>query len=50
MALIVDVFPKLRTPPKKFRFRGPSKEQHSKRVQTLLKSEQQHIYDISLPL
>ena len=53
MTLIADVFPKLRTPKnvvrsmsKKSRFRGPSEEQHGKRVQTLLKSERQHIYHI----
>ena len=46
MALIGNVFPKLRILKnvvrsifKKSRFRGPFKKQHSKRVQTLFKSE-----------
>ena len=53
MTVNADVFPKLRTPKnmvrsisKKSRFRGPSEEQHGERVETLLKSERQHIYHI----
>ena len=49
MTLIDDFFPKLRTPEKvarymfkKSRFKGPFDRQHGKRVQTLLRSGQQH--------
>ena len=51
MTLIADLFPKLRTPEnvvrymsKKSRFKGPFDRQHGKRVQTLLRPEQQHDY------
>ena len=51
--LQADLFPKLRTPKnvvrymsKKSRFKGPFDRQHSKRVQTLLRSEPQHRYHI----
>ena len=53
MTLIPDFFSKLRTPEnmarymsKKSRFKGPIDRQHGKRVQTLLRSEQQHCYHI----
>ena len=53
MTLIPDLFPKLRTPKsvvryeyKTCRFKGPFDRQHGKRVQTLLRSEQQHCYHI----
>ena len=53
MALIAHLFPKLRTPKnvvrymsKKSCFKGPFERQHGKRVQTLLRSEQQHRYHI----
>ena len=53
MALIADFFPKLNTPEnvarymsKKSRFKGPFDRQHGKRIQTLLRSEQQHCYHI----
>ena len=53
MTLIADLFPKLRTPKnvvryvsKKARFKGPFDRQHRKRVQTPLRSDQQHRYDI----
>ena len=53
MTFIADLFPKLRTPKnlvrymsKKSRFQGPFDRQHGKRVQTLLRSEPQHCYDI----
>ena len=53
MTLIVDLFPKLRTPEnvvrymsKKSRSIGPFDRQHGKRVQTLLLSERQHGYHI----
>ena len=53
MTLIADLFLKLRTPKnvlrymsKKSRFQGPFDRQHGKRVQTLLRSEPQHRYDI----
>ena len=53
MTFIADLFPKLRTPKnvvrynsKKSRFKGPFDRQHSKRVQTLLRSEPQHRYHI----
>ena len=51
--LIADLFPKLRTPEnvvrymsKKSRFKGPFDRQHGKRVQTLLRSGQQHCHHI----
>ena len=51
MALIADLFLKLRTPEnvvrymsKKSRFKGPFDREHGKRVQTLLQSERQHRY------
>ena len=51
MTLIADFFPKLRTPEnvarymsKKSRFKGPFDRQHGKRIQTLLRSGQQHSY------
>ena len=53
MTLIPDLFPKLRTPEnmarymsKKSRFKGPIDRQYGKRVQTLLRSGQQHCYHI----
>ena len=53
MSLIPDLFAKLRTlenvvryMSKKSRFKGPFEEQHGKRVQTLLRSGQQHRYHI----
>ena len=53
MTFIADLFPKLRTPKnvvrymsKKSRFKRPIDRQHSKRVQTLLRSEPQHRYHI----
>ena len=53
MALIAHLFPKLRTPKnvvrymsKKSCFKGHFERQHGKRVQTLLRSEQQHRYHI----
>ena len=53
MSLIPDFFPKLRTPEnvvrymsKKSRLKGPVDKQHGKRVQTLLRSGQQHRYHI----
>ena len=53
MTLLADLFPKLRTSEKgirymskKSRFKGPFDRQHGKRVQTLLRSERQHSYDI----
>ena len=53
MALIVDLFPKLRTPKnvvrymsKKSRFKGPFDRQHGQRVQTPLRSEPHHRYHI----
>ena len=53
MPLIADLFPKLRIPKnvirsmsKKSRFKGPFERQHGKRVQTLLRSDPQHRYDI----
>ena len=53
MTLIADLFPKLRTPEnmarymsKKSRFKGPIDRQYGKRVQTLLRSGQQHCYHI----
>ena len=53
MTLIADLFPKLRTPKNVVRymskmscFKGPFDKKHGKRVQTLLRSEQQHRYQI----
>ena len=53
MTLVADVFPKLRTPKnviksisKKSRFRESFERQHRKSLQTLLKSERQHLYHI----
>ena len=53
MTFIADSFRKLRTPKnvvrylsKKSRFKGPFDRQHGKRVQTLLRSEQQQRYHI----
>ena len=53
MTLIADLFPKLRTPKnvvrymsKKSRFKVPFNRQHGKRIQTLLRSEPQHRYNI----
>ena len=55
MTLIADFFPKLRTPEnvarymsKKSRFERPFERQNGKRIQTLLRSGQQHCYDIYL--
>ena len=59
MIFIADLLPKLRTPKnvvrymskkslsqRKSRFKGPFDRQHSKRFQTLLRSEPQHRYHI----
>ena len=53
MTFIADLFPKLRTPKnvirymsKTLRFKGPFDRQHSKRFQTLLRSEPQDRYHI----
>ena len=53
MTFIADLFPKIPTPKnvvrylsKKSRFKGPFDRQHGNRVQTLLRSEQQHRYHI----
>ena len=53
MTLIAYFFPKLRTPEtvardmsKKYHFKGPFDRQHGKRIQTLLRSGQQHCYHI----
>ena len=53
MTFIADLFPKLRTPKnvvrymsKKSRFKELFDRQHSKRVQTLFRSEPQHRYHI----
>ena len=53
MTLVPDLFSKLHTPEnmarymsKKSRFKGPIDKQHGKRVQTLLRSGQQHCYHI----
>ena len=50
MALIADVFPKLRIPENVLRqmskkpcFTGPFEKQHGKRAKTLFKSEPQHL-------
>ena len=53
MTLIADFFPKLRTPKNvarymsnKSRFKGLFDRQHGKRVQTVLRSGQNHFYQI----
>ena len=53
MTLLIDLFPKLRTPEKGVRymskkssFKGPFHRQHGKRVQTLLQPEQRHRHHI----
>ena len=53
MTLIADFFGKLRTPENvarymsnKSRFKGTFDRQHGKRVQTVLRSGQQHCYHI----
>ena len=53
MTVIADFFPKLRTPEnvarymyKKSRFKGPFDTDDGKRIQTLLRSGQQHCYHI----
>ena len=53
MTIIADFFPKLRTPEnvvrymsKKSRFKGPFHREDGKRIQTLLRSGQQHFYHI----
>ena len=53
MTLIAYFFPKLRTPEnvarymyKKSRFKGPFEREDGKRIQTLLRSGQQHCYHI----
>ena len=53
MTLIADFFPKLRTSEnvviymsKKSRFKGPFDRKDGKRIQTLLRSAQQHCYHI----
>ena len=53
MTVIADLFPKLGTPKnvvrymsKKSRFKVPFNRQHGKRMQTLLRSEPQHRYNI----
>ena len=53
MTLIPYLFRKLRTPEnvarymsKKSRFKGPFHREHGKRIQTLLRSGQQHFYYI----
>ena len=53
MTLIAYFFTKLRTPEnvaryisKKSRFKGPFDRQHGKRIQTLLRSGQEHFYHI----
>ena len=53
MTLIAYFFRKIRTPEnvvrdnsKKSRFKGPFDRQHDKRIQTLLRSGQQHCYHI----
>ena len=53
MTFIADLFGKLRTPKnvvrymsKKSCFKGPFDWQHGKRVQTLLRSEPEHQYQI----
>ena len=55
MTLIADLFPKLRTPENVVRYisqkrpvsKDPLLRQHFKRVQTLLRSGQQHCYHIT---
>ena len=53
MTLIGDVFPELLAPKNMIKemsnkscFRGPFNRQHGKWVETLLKSERQHLYNI----
>ena len=53
MTLIAYLFPKLSSPEnvarymyQKSRFKGPFDRQHDKRIQTLLRSGQQHCYHI----
>ena len=53
MTVIADFFPKIRNPEnvvrymsKKSPFKGPFDRQHGKRVQTLLRSGQQHCHHI----
>ena len=53
MTLLADLFPKLRTPKKavrymskKSRFKGPFDRQHGNRVETHLRPEQRHRYNI----
>ena len=53
MTLIADFFPKLRTlenvaryMSKNSHFQGPFDRQHGKRIETLLRSGQQHCYQI----
>ena len=53
MTLIADFFPKLRTREnvarymsKNSRFKGPFDREDGKRIQTLLRSRQQHCYHI----
>ena len=53
MTLIAGFFPKLRTPEnvarymsKQSRFKGPFDSKDGKRIQTLLRSGQQHCYHI----
>ena len=53
MTLIGYLFPNLRTPEnvagymsKKSRFKGPFERKDGKRIQTLLRSRQQHCYHI----
>ena len=53
MALVAYLFPKLRTPEKvarymskNSRFKGPFDREDGKRIQTLLRSGQQHCYHI----
>ena len=55
MTLIADFFPKLRSPEnvvrymsKKSRFKGPFDRKDGKRIQTLLRSGQQHCYHMHL--
>ena len=53
MTLLVDIFPKVRTPEKRVRymskkssFKGPFDRQHGKRAQTLLRPEQMYRHHI----
>ena len=57
MTLIANVFPKLRSSKyvvwsisKKYHFRVPLDKQHGNWAQTLLKTEQRHVYHIYRPL